>query len=466
MEIEGKSADAEVAAKYFSEDGEECKRTGTLWTCIAHIVTALIGAGVLSLPWSVAQLGWIGGPLVMVIFAFITYISVHLLSDCYRSPDSVTGKRNRTYMDAVRVNLGKNQIWACGLLQYLYMYGIAVAYVLTSAGSMRAIRKSNCFHSNGHNADCQFGNTFYMILFGVIQILCSLIPDFNNMSWLSAVAAIMSVFYSTIGLGLGIARVVDNKRIYGNIRGVQTATTAQKVWRVSQAIGDIAFSFPYSFILLEIQDTLRSKPPENLIVKRASIVSISITALFYLSCACFGYAAFGDDAPGNILTGFGFYEPYWLIDFGNACIVLHLVGGYQVFSQPVFAFFEGLIEKVFPKSMTFLKKNYSICLPCLPVYHFNLIRLVFRTLYVVSTVALAMYFPYFNQVLGILGALNFWPLAIYFPIEMYMGQKRVRSWSTKWVAFEVFSIFCLLISLFALIGSVEGLVRAKLGWAS
>ncbi|CAN6457891.1 unnamed protein product [Victoria cruziana] len=398
----------------------------------------------------------------MVVFAIITYISAHLLSDCYRSPDSVTGKRNRTYMDAVRVNLGKNQIWACGLLQYLYMYGIAVAYVLTSAVSMRAIRKSNCYHFNGHGADCQFGNSFYMIMFGVIQIFCSLIPDFNNMSWLSTVAAIMSGFYSTIGLGLGIARVIDNKRIYGDISGAKTATASQKVWKISQAFGDIAFSYPYSFVLLEIQDTLRSKPPENFIMKRASIVSISIATLFYLSCGCFGYAAFGDDAPGNILTGFGFFEPYWLIDFANACIILHLVGGYQVYSQPVFAFSEEFIERMLPKSTAFIKKDYSIGVPRLPVYHFTLIRLCFRSLYVVSTVALAMYFPFFNQVLGILGALNFWPLAIYFPIEMYMVQKRVKSWSTKWVVFEVFSILCLLISLFALIGSVEGLVSAKL----
>ncbi|KVH88413.1 hypothetical protein Ccrd_026891 [Cynara cardunculus var. scolymus] len=28
-----------------------------------------------------------------------------------------------------------------------------------------------------------------------------------------------------------------------------------------------------------------------------------------------GYATFGDLTPGNILTGFGFYEPYWLVDF-------------------------------------------------------------------------------------------------------------------------------------------------------
>lgn len=65
-------------------------------------------------------------------------------------------------------------------------------------------------------------------------------------------------------------------------------------------------------------------------MKRASMVAVLVTTFFYLCCGCFGYAAFGDDTPGNLLTGFGFYEPYWLIDFANACIVLHLVGGYQV----------------------------------------------------------------------------------------------------------------------------------------
>jgi amino acid permease len=65
-------------------------------------------------------------------------------------------------------------------------------------------------------------------------------------------------------------------------------------------------------------------------MKRASMISILVTTFFYLCCGCFGYAAFGSDAPGNLLTGFGFYEPYWLIDFANACIILHLLGGYQV----------------------------------------------------------------------------------------------------------------------------------------
>ena len=79
-----------------------------------------------------------------------------------------------------------------------------------------------------------------------------------------------------------------------------------------------------------MKDTLKSPPAENQTMKKASVIAVFMTTLFYLCCGCFGYAAFGNDTPGNLLMGFEFYEPYWLICLANACIVLHLVGGYQV----------------------------------------------------------------------------------------------------------------------------------------
>lgn len=80
---------------------------GSLWTAIAHIITGVIGSGVLSLAWSMAQLGWIAGPLSMLLFAVITIVSAFLLCDSYRSPDPEIGSiRNRSYLDAVRLNLG------------------------------------------------------------------------------------------------------------------------------------------------------------------------------------------------------------------------------------------------------------------------------------------------------------------------------------------------------------------------
>ncbi|KAK0599664.1 hypothetical protein LWI29_007397 [Acer saccharum] len=137
------------------------------------------------------------------------------------------------------------------------------------------------------------------------------------------------------------------------------------------------------------------------------MAAIFITTFFYLYCACFRCAAFGSLAPGNLLTGFGFYEPYWLIDFANAYIILHLVGAYQIYSQPVFAFGERWFTNKFPTSR-FVNNFYTFKnIPPLPPLKINLLRVCFRTAYVASTTAVAMIFPYFNDVLIVLGALNF-----------------------------------------------------------
>lgn len=48
----------------------------------------------------------------------------------------------------------------------------------------------------------------YMIAFGIVEIFFSQIPDFDQLWWLSTLAAVMSFTYSTIGLGLGIGKVI------------------------------------------------------------------------------------------------------------------------------------------------------------------------------------------------------------------------------------------------------------------
>jgi len=71
-----------------------------------------------------------------------------------------------------------------------------------------AIRRANCFHQKGHGNPCKISSTPYMIIFGVAEIFFSQIPDFDQISWLSILAAVMSFTYSSIGLGLGIIQVI------------------------------------------------------------------------------------------------------------------------------------------------------------------------------------------------------------------------------------------------------------------
>lgn len=120
-----------------------------------------------------------------------------------------------------------------------------------------------------------------MIIFGITEILFSQIPDFDQIWWLSIVAAIMSFTYSSIGLSLGIVQTVGrfpitspatlvasfhcsngsllcvsaNGGFKGSLTGISigTVTQTQKIWRNFQAFGDIAFAYSYSIILIEIQ---------------------------------------------------------------------------------------------------------------------------------------------------------------------------------------------------------------------
>ncbi|KAI9182680.1 hypothetical protein LWI28_027803 [Acer negundo] len=200
-----------------------------------------------------------------------------------------------------------------------------------------AVKRSNCFHKNGHEAGCHTSNNMFMTIFGVTQIILSQIPNFHELSGLSIIAAIMSFAYSLIGLGLSLAQIAGGNTGKTSLTGVVVGvdvTSSEKLWGSFQAIGNIEFAYAFSTVLVEIQasdrqDTLKSSPPENQEMKKATLIGVSITTIFYTLCGTLGYAAFGNNAPGNFLTGFGFYEPFWLIDFANICIVVHLVGAYQ-----------------------------------------------------------------------------------------------------------------------------------------
>ena len=202
---------------------------------------------------------------------------------------------------------------------------------------------------------------------------------------------------------------------------------------------------------------MKAPPTEAKTMKKATLISVVVTTLFYMFCGCFGYAAFGDQAPTNLLTGFGFYNPYWLLDIANAAIVIHLVGAYQVFCQPLFAFIEKEAARRFPDS-NFVNKDVKISIPGLRTCNINLFRIVWRTLFVVTTTVISMLLPFFGGVVSLLGAFGFWPLTVYFPVEMYISQKKIPKWSTRWICLQMLSMACLVISLVAAAGSIAGVV--------
>lgn len=124
-----------------------------------------------------------------------------------------------------------------------------------------------------------------------------------------------------------------------------------------------------------------------------------------------------------------------------------------MFCQPLFAFVEKLSAQKWSKS-DFVTAEYEISIPLFGIYQLNLFRLVWRTLFVMLTTIIAMLMPFFNDVVGILGAFGFWPLTVYFPVEMYISQKKIGKWTSRWIGLQILSMTCLAISIAAAVGSI------------
>ncbi|KAL4183992.1 hypothetical protein AMTRI_Chr11g157780 [Amborella trichopoda] len=282
----------------------------------------------------------------------------------------------------------------------------------------------------------------YTIIFGAIEMILSQFP--NYMAFSFGLNNVLHLFMHCIGLGLGIAKIISHGELRGSLSGVHNSPVT-RTWNAFQALGNIAFAYTFAGVLLEIQDTLRSPPPENKTMKRATLYGIAVTTIFYMSVGFVGYAAFGNHAPGNLLTGF--YESFLLIDIANLFIVIHLVGACQKYISSKWSTNCYLIATYILKFL--LLSSFA--------FRFTLSKLKVRSLLVIIITLIALILPFFNAIMGLLGALAFWPLTVYFPTTMYISQMRVKQGTRKWILLRSLNVICFMVSLMAIIGSVAGI---------
>lgn len=77
---------------------------------------------------------------------------------------------------------------------------------------------------------------------------------------------------------------------------------------------------------------------------------------------------------------------------------------------------------------------------------------------VATLVALIM--PFFNDILAFLGAMGYWPLTVYFPIEIYIAKNKIKKWTWRWIGLELINTACLLVAAAAACGSIQGLDKS------
>ncbi|KAG6601305.1 Lysine histidine transporter-like 6 [Cucurbita argyrosperma subsp. argyrosperma] len=414
------------------KNGKEPTRQAKWWYATFHSVTAMIGAGVLSLPYAMVYLGWGPGTMVLSISWCMTLNTMWQMIQLH---ECIPGTRFDRYIDLGRHAFGeKLGPWIVLPQQLIVQVGCDIVYMVTGGKCMKKFMEMACVNC------VEVRQSYWILIFGSIHLFLSQLPNFNSVAGVSLAAAVMSLSYSTIAW----VGSLSHGRIQNVSYAYKETSVQDSMFRVFNALGQISFAFAGHAVILEIQATIPSTPekPSKVPMWKGAVGAYIINAICYFPVALIGYWAFGQAVEDNVLLNLK--RPAWLIASANLMVVVHVIGSYQVYAMPVFDMLERIMRKRFNFPDGFL------------------LRFITRTAYVAFTIFVGVTFPFFGDLLGFFGGFGFAPTSYFLPSVMWLVMKKPKRYSGSWFI----NWASILIGVFIMLASTVGGLRNIIADAS
>ncbi|KAG8498619.1 hypothetical protein CXB51_004846 [Gossypium anomalum] len=403
-------------------------RNAKWWYSAFHNVTAMVGAGVLSLPYAMSQLGWGPGVTIMLLSWVVTLYTIWQMVEMH---EMIPGKRFDRYHELGQYAFGeKLGLWIIIPQQLTVDVSSDIVYMVTGGQSLKKFHDLVCPNCK------EIRQTYFIMIFASVHFVLSHLPDFNSISGVSLAAAVMSLSYSTIAWAASIGKGVQPNVDYS----YKSTSNPGKVFDFLAGLGEIAFAYAGHNVVLEIQATMPSTPekPSKGPMWKGVIVAYLIVAICYLPVAFIGYWAFGNSVNDNILLTLE--NPTGLIATANIFVVIHVIGSYQIFAMPVF----DMMESYMVKELRFR--------PCLRL------RLISRTLYVAFTMVIAICFPFFGGLLSFFGGFAFAPTSYYLPCIIWLIICKPKRFSLTWFINWICIVLGVLLMVLSPIGGLRSII--------
>ncbi|GMY07895.1 lysine histidine transporter-like 5 [Fagus crenata] len=404
-------------------------RKAKWWYSAFHNVTAMVGAGVLGLPFALSQLGWIPGITVMIGSWLITFYSLWQLVELH---EAVPGKRFDRYNELGKHAFGpKLGYWIVMPQQLCVQMASTIVYSVTGGKSLKK------FFDLMIPSMVDIRLTYFILIFSCLQLFISQTPNFNSLKAVSLLAAVMSFSYSIVASITSTIRGIDHHPATYRVR---SHTMASQIFDIFNGLGTIAFAFAGHSVVLEIQATIPSSPKKTSKkpMWRGCVVAYIIVAICYFAVSISGFWAFGNLVEDDVLISLE--KPNWLIAMANFMVFLHVIGSYQVFAMPIFDMLEScLVQKL----------------------HFTpgrALRIIGRSIYVAIAALIAMCIPFFGGLLGFFGGLVFASTSYFLPCIIWLVVKKPKRWSFHWIASWVSISLSVFIAVLAPIGGLRQII--------
>ncbi|GFQ07421.1 lysine histidine transporter 2 [Phtheirospermum japonicum] len=403
-------------------------RKAKWWYSTFHNVTAMVGAGVLSLPYAMSSMGWGPGVTMMIVSWLVTFYTLWQMVEMH---EMVPGKRFDRYHELGQHAFGeKLGLYIVVPQQLVVEVSTCIVYMVTGGKSLQKFHGTVC-------PDCQsIKLTYFILIFASVHFVLSHLPNFNSISIVSLAAAIMSLTYSTVAWTAALAKGKNNDVDY-SLRG---DNARDNTFNFFNALGDIAFAYAGHNVVLEIQATIPSTPemPSKKPMWKGVVFAYIIVALCYFPVAFAGYYVFGNTVDDNILLTLE--KPRWLIAAANMFVLIHVIGSYQIYAMPVFDMLETYLVKQIKFKPTFQ------------------LRFITRTLYVGITMFIGMTFPFFGGLVGFFGGFALAPTTYFLPCIMWLIICKPKRFSFSWIINWLFIVMGVILMIVSPIGGLRNII--------
>lgn len=317
---------------------QENEAKATVMSSIFNLANNIMGAGMLVLPWAMAQSTLIPGCLLMVMASFCSTSSLLMLGRCCE----VTGAY--TFKGLAEKAFGRNAGIAIQCVVLSYTTGTCIAYVIFSGEFSRDFFKY-CAYSAGqvanatNGAEPSFLGAYYYLtdpiyskvglaLFVLLPIC--LVRDLHMLRHTSTLA-VLCIIYTTVM----VAAFSGSEPVSPTF---EMAEVQPSIWR-AYPIFIVAFTAHYNGPRFYGELKGRSLS----VFTKVAVPAFMLCAFIYISCAVAGYHRFGYKTCPSILACF----PIQSLPAAIARMAFAVV---MVTSYPIafFAIRDSLIQLIFP----------------------------------------------------------------------------------------------------------------------
>ncbi|KAG7581191.1 Amino acid transporter transmembrane domain [Arabidopsis suecica] len=350
-------------------------------------INVLCGVGLLTMPYAVKEGGWLG-LCILFIFGIITCYTGILLKRCLESSPDL-----HTYPDIGQAAFGFTGRIIISILLYMELYACCVEYIIMMSDNLSRIFPNISLNIVGVSLD---SSQIFAISATLIVLPTVWLRDLSLLSYLSAGGVFTSILLALCLFWVGSFDGV----------GFHTGGQALHLTNLPVAIGIFGFGFSGHAVFPNIYSSMKDPSKFPLVL----LTSFGFCVVFYIAVAICGYSMFGEAIQSQFTLNMP--QQFTSSKIAVWTAVITPMTKYALSLTPIVL----SLEELMPSSKKM--RSYGV-------------SMFVRTILVLSTLVVALTFPFFAIMGALMGSFLAMLVAFIFPCLCYLSILKGRLSKTQ-----------------------------------